>query len=442
MPFARLQGYRPGATTGPETVQRFLDFQASLPSRPWTVGEPLRFSVRGYPAGTAELTFPVLLACYPSRGPRDPTVRTRPHEHLAYAAWLRSPVVCDELFTRRKPAYHFTLYSGPCKDTLSNYGTRLNGRGAGGLGHLWIQDAGTALLAYNELKKEYQPDAAFEAWAGMPVSMLVLETRSGKVLSTGWTGSLMTADPQGHSIAVEGGVSPEVRATWGTPMTDAVRWERRFELRDREVAVRVRARAEQGIARACEVLPVAASDGVRCTATAADGSTRGLPWTGEREIKAFHVRRGEDAGLDIVLPLPLAASLGERGRAGTLALRLDATRLARDGEVELVYTLRVAGPATPPAVVVRDGSALPEARAGEPYAAALEAEGARAVYWSVAEGRLPRGLSLRKDGLLSDRAEEEGSFALDLAGESPYRGRPFFEEDVRGRRVVLRVAAR
>jgi len=442
VPFARFQGYRPDKMAA-NVVERFLEDQASLPRQPWTIAEPLKFSVRGYPAGTPQMTFPVLLAYYPSRRPRDLAVRTRPHEHLAYAAWFRSPIVRDEFFTRRKPSYHFTLYSGPCNDTLSNYGTHLNGLGAGGLSQLWIQDLGTVLLAYNEFKEDYQPESGSASWAGMPMNMLVLKTRSGKVLSTGWTGSLMTADPRGDSIVVEGGVNPEVRGTWGTPMTDAVRWERRFEFRDREVAVHVKARpAADEIAVAYEILPIACFDGAHCSATARDGKPLTSPWKGDEEIRAFHIRRGEKGGLDIVLPRPLAASLGEKGKAGTLALRLDVTPLARDGEVGLSYTLRVIGPPSPPAVKVLGGSVLPGAKVGEPYAIVLEAEEARAVYWSVAEGKLPDELILRKDGLLSGRATEEGAFSIDLLGASPYSGRPFFEKDVRASRVSLRVGAR
>ena len=449
MPFARRAGYDPDkviADFDTAFAEPFAKQQTELAVR-MQVQEPIAYQAQGYPSGTMGVIFPYPTAYYPARRPADPAIRTRPHEHLAYAHWFRSPVVRDEFFVRRTPAYHFTLYSGPCRPDLSNGGPHVNGVGAGGLGHLWIQDVGTVLLAPLAIIDPDKADFA-GAWSQLPVNALSGRTSQGEVLSTGWTGSLMTTDASGRSITIRGGIAPEVRSAWGTPMTDRIQWQRRFEFHDRRIEVNLTAEVRGGFDEAYELLPVLWVEGeTKVSATADDGQIVEAPWTEDPLVRSVTIQRGADVGgIRIVLARPMVVSFAARdfeprapGKAKIKPLRLHVTDLQQNGQVHLRYAYEVIGPSHPPVVTVRTGSELSRAIAGRPYAIVLEAEGAPAVYWSVSDGRLPQGMKLLRNGLLAGTPVETGNFEIDLLGTNPYHTRPFFEPHVKASRVQLRV---
>jgi hypothetical protein len=425
-------------------AQSFWNQQQEMANRPIKVLPPMPFGVRSYPSNYLHL--PPALAFYPKQPiPRDP-IRTRPHEHLAFAQFFASPVVRDEWYVRRTPAYLATIFAGPCKDEVSNAGGRLNGIGSGGLSHVWVEGAGTVLMGYSDLSKTPALDGDFDAvWSQLPVNMLVGQTRAGRIVCSGWTGALMTnraGDAAG--VTIERGIAPAVRGSYGTPITDALHWTRRVECADQQIRVELTADAKEPLQRAEELLPVVFFADTRVTATTADGSSIAAPWDGARPVRAVHVRRGGGgggggSGLDVVLPQPLSTSWA--GTASPLsgavgadaksrALRLDLAPLAKGSRVELRYVLNAIGPTDVPIARVRNGATLSPARIGQPYKVVLEAPAGQPVYWSVTQGKLPPGLTLDRRGLLSGTPTEKGRASFDLRGATPYAGRPFDEHDV------------
>jgi hypothetical protein len=59
------------------------------------------------------------------------------------------------------------------------------------------------------------------------------------------------------------------------------------------------------------------------------------------------------------------------------------------------------------------------------------------LYWEVANGNLPPGLTLDRNGLLRGTPTQSGEYRFDVIGRSPYGGRPFNEPDVRANGIKL-----
>src|SRR5207248_1725105 len=98
--------------------------------------------------------------------------------------------------------------------------------------------------------------------------MAVGETKSGKVLCTGWTGALISPPAKnGRKIRIEGGVAPGVVRSYHTPMTDRFRWERLLEFGDQSISVTVSLTSPEPISRVEELLPVAFFANTVVTAT-------------------------------------------------------------------------------------------------------------------------------------------------------------------------------
>jgi hypothetical protein len=95
------------------------------------------------------------------------------------------------------------------------------------------------------------------------------------------------------------------------------------------------------------------------------------------------------------------------------------------------------GQSTTPIVTLADGKSLPRGRRGDGYRVCLEAPNAKAFYWEVANGTIPPGLKLERNGLLSGPPQAPGRFVFDVIGRSPYHGRPFNEADVTFKGVKL-----
>ena len=441
VPFARRAGYDPSRT---DAKPRFAQDQAELKGRKIKVLPPMPFGVRSYPSNYLHL--PPSLAFYPKKRTADLQVRTRPQEHLAYAKFFRSPVVRDEWLTRRTPAYHATLFSGPCREEASNYGGTLNGIGAGGLSHLWVADAGTMLLAYSELSQKPAINGDFETvWSQLAINALVGVTGGGKVLCSGWTGSLVGSDASPKRVAIANGTAPAVEKTYRTPMSDAMRWSRTLEFHDRQIEIGLSAHANEVWTKLYELVPVALFDDTKISAAAPAGDEIPAPWTGAKQVTSIRIRRAE-RGVELNFAQPLHVSWGSTQRtiesavgqaAKVQAMQIDVLPLAASADVTFRYTIRYAGPEVASVVRVHDGLELPRTRLGQNYALALEANDARALYWRISAGALPMGLTLDRAGLLAGVPRERGTFTLTIGGETPYKSRPFFEEDFRATAVKL-----
>lgn len=408
---------------------------------------PMAFGVRSYPSNY--LNLPPALTSYPKEPVGYlPAAHTRPMEHLAYAQFFPSRIVRDEWFMRRTPGYHVTLFAGPCRDEVSNAGGHLNGIGSGGLSHVWTASAGTMLIATTDLVQNPSVDGDFDkAWSQLPVNALVAQTKYGKVICTGWTGALMSPpEDGGRRVRIEGGIAESAKPSYGTPMTDRVKWTRQITFGDRRIDIELTADAGEPLTKAFELLPVAFFADTKVTATTAQDQTIAGPWDGEPLVRAIHVRR-PGGGIDIKLATPLRASWantnvnlgGACGTAGVArSLRIDVSTLAQGAHLAMQYNLELpAEVRTPPIARIENGAALPKARVGEHFELALEAPAARAVKWSVSRGRLPDGLTLDARGLLSGTPTTRGPFRFALSGENPYHGRPFNEPDVAVDDVLL-----
>jgi hypothetical protein len=435
---------------GDSIKSSFLAAQSDFKNHAIKMLPPMPFGVRSYPSNYLHL--PEALAAFPDREPPDPNVRTRPHEHQAYAQVFRSSRVRDEWFMRRMPAYHATVFAGPCRDEISNYGGRLNGIGSGGLSHVWADGAGTVLLGYSDLTKMPTPDGDYDAvWSQLPVNMAIAEQASGTVLCSGWTGALMTAGLDGRLLRISAGVSPEVRESFRTPMTQRFWWNRQIRFDESSVDVTISIHSPEPMKRSEELLPVAFFADTKVTATLANGGTVPAPWGEPKDVKAVEIHRG---GASLWVELPQAASAtwaasatpanGSAGAPATVRpLRLAILAGDQLRHASLRYTLRFARDArTPYATVVglQDGAALPAAAKGTPYEICLESPDAKARYWKLASGKLPAGLSVDRRGLLSGTTNESGTFEFDLLAETPYKQSPFNDSDktVKGVKLVVK----
>jgi hypothetical protein len=443
VPFAG--GARP--TSGGKDA--FLAAQQSLRGVKVRTLAPMVMGVRSYPSNYLHL--PEALDAYPSTQPADATIRTRPHEHLAYAQFFASPRVRDEWFMRRTPAYHATIFAGPCRDEVSNYGGRLNGIGNGGLSHVWAEGAGTLLIGFTELTQKPSPDGDFDAtWSQLPVNMAVAETTSGKVLCSGWTGALMSqASDNGREILIEGGVAPALARTYTTPMTNRFHWQRRLEFGDDNIGVSMSLEATEPIARAEELLPVAFFFADTAVASA-DGEWVAGTWDGPKKIRTLQIKRGK-AGLNIEFPSPVTATWakdphalsgisGSPAKVRGLRVAFPASATAAD-RAELRYKIGFFrdDQAATPVVMLADGKALPPAKRGDAYSVCVQSPDAKARYFEVANGKLPPGLTLHRNGLLSGTPTHGGEYRFDVIGRSPYAGRPFNEADVTVKAVRLAI---
>jgi hypothetical protein len=439
VPFAG--GARP--TSGGK--EAFLAGQQSLKGVRVKMLPPMAFGVRSYPSNYLHL--PEVLDAYPTTQPADPTIRTRPHEHLAYAQYFSSPRVRDEWFMRRTPAYHATVFAGPCRDEVSNYGGRLNGIGSGGLSHVWADGAGTLLIGFTDLVQKPSPDGDFDAvWSQLPVNMAVAETRSGKVLCTGWTGALMSPPAgNGRRIRIEGGVAPGVARSYTTPMTNRFHWQRTMEFGDDGIAVNTSIEASEPISRAEELLPIAFFAGT--TVASADGEWVADTWKDSRTVRSLQITRGK-GGVRIEFA-PAATATWARdshelsGVSGSPAkvrgLRIAFPASATAGRAELRYKMDFFrdDQATTPVVTIADGTSLPRAVRGDAYRICLESPAAKALYWEITGSNLPPGLTLARNGLLRGTPTRSGAYRFDVIGRSPYGGRPFHEADVTVTNVKL-----
>jgi hypothetical protein len=428
--------------------ETFLAGQQSLKGVHIKMLPPMAMGVRSYPSNYLHL--PEVLNSYPTTRPADPGIRTRPHEHLAYAQFFPSPRVRDEWFMRRTPAYHATVFAGPCRDEVSNYGGRLNGIGSGGLSHVWADGAGTLLLGFTDLAKNASPDGDYDkVWSQLPVNMMLAETKSGKVLCTGWTGALISPPAKnGRKVRIEGGVAPEVARSYTTPMTNRFRWERTIEFADDSMAVTASLHSREPIARAEELLPVAFFADTTIGYLTGDGDWVAGPWEGQRSIRAVEIKRGK-AGVRIELPSALSATWaqdshelngisGSPGKVRGLRIEFPATTAAAD-RAQLRYKMDFFHDdhSATPVVELADVKLLPTAKRGEAYRVCLEAPNAKAVYWEISTGKLPDGLSLDRRGMLSGTPKDSGDYTFDVIGHSPYRDAPFNGSDANIRRVRL-----
>jgi hypothetical protein len=428
--------------------EAFLAAQQSLRGVHIKVLAPMAMGVRSYPSNYLHL--PEALDAYPTSQPADGSIRTRPHEHLAYAKFFASPRVRDEWFMRRTPAYHATVFSGPCRDEVSNYGGRLNGIGSGGLSHVWADGAGTLLIGFTDLLHKPSPDGDFDAvWSQLPVNMSIAETKSGKVLCTGWTGALMSPPAgNGRKVHIEGGVAPKVARSYTTPMTNRFHWQRTLEFGDDRIAVNMSLEAAEPIARVEEVLPVAFFADTTIASNTLDGWVADT-WDGARKIRALQIKRGK-AGVHIEFPADVTATWAKNSHAlsgisGSPAkvrgLRIAFTMSATAERAEFRYKLDFFrdDQATTPVVTLADGKSLKPGKRGDAYRLCVEAPDAKARYWDVVSGKLPPGVSLNRNGLLSGTPAQSGEYRFDLVGRSPYHDRPFNEVDVTMKAIKLAI---
>lgn len=454
-------GHLPYAATIPDAVpfagggrptsggkETFLNAQQSFKGVKFLPVGWLAMGVRSYPSNYLHL--PETLDAYPTTQPANATIRTRPDEHLAYAQFFASPRVRDEWFMRRTPAYHATIFAGPCRDEVSNYGGRLNGIGSGGLSHVWADGAGTVLLGFTTLTQKPSPDGDFDAvWSQLPVNMAVAETKSGKVLCSGWTGALISPPAaNGRKVHIEGGVAADVARTYTTPMTNRLRWKRDIEFGDDAIAVTASLNSAEPIARAEELLPISFFADTIVSSNIGDGWVADV-WPGSRSIRALEIKRGK-AGARIEFPVDVTATWAKdshqlSGVSGAPAkvrgLRIAFPKSATGERAEIRYKLdlfRDDHPTTP-VVSLADGRSLPRAKRGDTYRVCVEAPDAKTRYWETANGALPVGLKLDRNGLLSGTPEAAGEFVFDVIGRSPYRDRPFNDTDVTVKRITLAV---
>jgi hypothetical protein len=442
--FAVRTGYAPSQ---PLAVESFLAQQEQMTHLQVRTLDPMPFGVRSYPSNYLHL--PPSLSAYPSAPPADLSVRTRPMEHLAYAKWFQSPIVRDEFFTRRMPGYHVTIYSGPCRNEISNAGGILNGIGAGGLGQLWTPAGGTMLMAATDLVQKPAMDGDFDSiWSQLPIHAMVAQRADKKIVCTGWTGSLMQADERGREVIIHGGVAPAVREHGAPPMDGLCEWSRRFHFAGSGVKVEAKLQCDDSLIRVAELIPVAIFKDTVITVRTDTGTEIAGPWKDRQPIREIAVRRGPST-LRVVLDRPMEASWGEAKVSLSQAVGEDATSralqlwIAPTANTAVVrYELRVetggADQANP--VVVAPGAALPSGAMNKPYHVVLEAPATRAVYWNVVAGSLPPGLSLTRAGLIEGTPEKSGNYTIDLHLTDPYVGRPFFGQDLTIKGVQLSIA--
>jgi hypothetical protein len=443
VPFAVHAGYSLAKIDG---ITSFVERQRQMEQMKVTVRQ-MEFGVRSYPSNYLHL--PPCLSDYPDTPPADLSVRTRPMEHLAYAQWFQSPVVHDEFFMRRMPAYHATIYSGPCKDAVSNAGGRLNGIGAGGLGQLWVANAGTMWMAATDLSQKPAMDGDFdEVWSQLAINGMVVQQVDGKVVCTGWTGSrIQSYEAQGRCVIIRGESAPEVQGSYGTPMTKLAEWTRRINFSGSGIKVQVSIVCEKPLQRIAELIPVALFSNTIVSAVGNAGDTINGPWPGRKKIREIIIRRGRGA-VQIVLrnPLevswgaletPLAAAVGQRAVARSLRLWLEPGSVPE--VAELVYDLKIDSGESTDVEYVFPCTVLPEAKVNQEYRIALEPEDGLARYWQLAGGAIPPGLTLQRNGLLSGTARTSGTYKFDLLETTPYKDRPFFLKDRTARDLRLTV---
>jgi hypothetical protein len=210
----------------------------------------------------------------------------------------------------------------------------------------------------------------------------------------------------------------------------------------------VNAKADEAVAAAHELLPVAFFKDTRAKATTADGETIAAPWEGERAVSTIEIRRSGGA-MVIRLERPLLASWaaaandlsGAVGSSATVkALRFDVRPATPSKQIALRYSLALSEDQTAPHLTrLRDGAILPTAHVGRPFALAFEAPTAQMGYWSLSDGALPDGLTLNRRGELQGTPTRRGTFTFALKCESPYAGRPFNETDGSARTLALKV---
>jgi hypothetical protein len=194
-------------------------------------------------------------------------------------------------------------------------------------------------------------------------------------------------------------------------------------------------------------LPIAFFKDTKVSGVDEAGQAVAGPWEGEKRVSTVVVHRGKGE-MRVRLEKPLAASWGEMRTTIEPAVGQEAYARAlrlwlepAGGEVKVRYRIELSdGRGEPaPVVRVRAGAVLPKAKVGAEYRAALEADDARAVYWTVGGGELPPGLTLHRNGLLSGVPHSAGVYRFKLAGSTPYGTRPFFEKDVAPVEVELTV---
>jgi hypothetical protein len=359
-------------------------------------------------------------------------------EHIAWAHWFSSPIVRDEFFVRRLPDYYVDIYSGPCREEVSNAGGTLNGIGAGGLGQVWIPGAGTILRAYTDLS--HKPEEDFEKmWAQLPINAIVAQTEDGKTLCTGWTGSMVQADDAGREITITGGITPAVKEVWGTPMTNAIQWTRKISFGDHQLRMDINATAPKPLKKIYELIPVEMSKPPRISATTDTGEKLTEPWDGERMISALRISRG-DASAEIQLPRPLPVSWATAKQPGPRALRVNITPPQPTNKIALIWKLAIIVPRPTDIAVAADDAKLAAASVGNAYSLALQSPNANPLYWTIVDGELPRGLKLRRSGIITGIPTAAGKFTFDVAGENPYTGRPFFEKNYAAKRLSIEVS--
>lgn len=414
-PFAVRMGFGSKETGGAENL---IQRQKQMEGRKINVGM-MAMGVRSYPSDYLHL--PPELAWYPKGEPPDLSTRTRPMEHVAYAKFFHSPVERDEFFTRRMPAYHATIYSGPCRKEISNSGGLLNSIGAGGLAQLWIAGSGTMLLAATDLVQK--PGDFEKVWAQLAINAMVAETAKGESHCTGWTGSLMDADEQGRVVTIRDGLAPGVQVSFGTPMTGKFHWRRRLQFSPDKLDVDAELSSDETLTRVAELLPIAFFKDT-------------LVDTSSKRTKEIVVTRGKGT-MRIAFDKPLQISWGQRETDLSLSTGQESKARALQiwldpGETKIHYVIHLdAGSReTTPIVIAKAGAELPKANAGRQYEIAFEAPGARAMYWKIANGDLPAGLTLDPSGLLHGAPQAAGTFHPSVAAETPYTSRPFFEKNV------------
>jgi hypothetical protein len=105
----------------------------------------------------------------------------------------------------------------------------------------------------------------------------------------------------------------------------------------------------------------------------------------------------------------------------------------------LAYHLRFVGDSNLATIRVCDGVQLPGAKMGQKYQICLESPDSRALYWSVKQGTLPRGMELKRNGLITGVPEARGTSEFELLGTTPYHDAPFEERDLSVKAVRLAV---
>jgi hypothetical protein len=371
-------------------------------------------------------------------------------EHLAWAHWFRSPIVRDEFFVRRLPDYFVDLYSGPCREEISNSDGNLNGIGAGGLGQVWVPDAGTVLLAATDLTQKSNGD--FDSvWSQLPINAIVAQTVDGQTLCTGWTGSTMQADEAGREVTITGGIAPEVKDAWGTRMTNAIQWTRKISFADHSLTVEIEAKTDRPINKAYELIPIAQTPettiGTISREQVAVAKEHDRPWEGSKDVGGISIRRGNTAAT--IFPLDPNRTLAVSWAENTVPKARHARLVSRAMRIEIP----IAGPTqkfslkwrmefslTADTAIANDDAMLPGGSTATRYNVALESPLAQPLYWRISAGALPDGISLNRNGLLTGTPTRDGRFIFDVAGENPYAGRPFFEKDFSAKRMTIQIS--